>query len=210
MAFDKIQVPANGEKITVNADNSLNVPFNPIIPFIEGDGIGVDITPVMKKVVDAAVQKAYGGERQIAWMEIYAGEKSTRIYGEGDWLPEESFEAVKDYVVSIKGPLTTPVGGGIRSLNVTLRQELDLYVCLRPVRYFDGTPSPLLHPEYTDMVIFRENSEDIYAGVEWQSGSAEAKKVIDFLINEMGVTKIRFPATSGIGVKPVSSDGTKR
>jgi len=210
MAFDKIQVPANGEKITVDADNSLHVPANPIIPFIEGDGIGIDITPVMKKVVDAAVQKAYGGERQIAWMEIYAGEKSTRIYGEGDWLPEESFEAVKDYVVSIKGPLTTPVGGGIRSLNVTLRQELDLYVCLRPVRYFDGTPSPLLHPEYTNMVIFRENSEDIYAGVEWQSGSAEAKKVIDFLINEMGVTKIRFPETSGIGVKPVSSDGTKR
>ena len=210
MAFDKIQVPANGDKITVNADNSLNVPANPIIPYIEGDGIGVDITPVMKKVVDAAVEKAYGGERQIAWMEIYAGEKSTRIYGEGEWLPEESFEAVKDYVVSIKGPLTTPVGGGIRSLNVTLRQELDLYVCLRPVRYFDGTPSPLLHPEYTDMVIFRENSEDIYAGVEWQSGSAEAQKVIDFLIEQMGVTKIRFPATSGIGVKPVSSEGTKR
>ena len=210
MAFDKIQVPANGEKITVNEDNSLNVPANPIIPYIEGDGIGVDITPVMKKVVDAAVEKAYGGERQIAWMEIYAGEKSTRIYGEGEWLPEESFEAVKDYVVSIKGPLTTPVGGGIRSLNVTLRQELDLYVCLRPVRYFDGTPSPLLHPEYTDMVIFRENSEDIYAGVEWQSGSAEAQKVIDFLIQQMGVTKIRFPATSGIGVKPVSSEGTKR
>ena len=210
MAFDKIQVPANGEKITVNADNSLNVPANPIIPYIEGDGIGVDITPVMKKVVDAAVEKAYGGQRQIAWMEIYAGEKSTRIYGEGEWLPEESFEAVKDYVVSIKGPLTTPVGGGIRSLNVTLRQELDLYVCLRPVRYFDGTPSPLLHPEYTDMVIFRENSEDIYAGVEWQSGSAEAQKVIDFLIEQMGVTKIRFPATSGIGVKPVSSEGTKR
>jgi isocitrate dehydrogenase len=210
MAFDKIQVPANGEKITVNEDNSLNVPANPIIPYIEGDGIGVDITPVMKKVVDAAVENAYGGERQIAWMEIYAGEKSTRIYGEGEWLPEESFEAVKDYVVSIKGPLTTPVGGGIRSLNVTLRQELDLYVCLRPVRYFDGTPSPLLHPEYTDMVIFRENSEDIYAGVEWQSGSAEAQKVIDFLIQQMGVTKIRFPATSGIGVKPVSSEGTKR
>ncbi len=210
MAFDKIQVPANGEKITVNADNSLNVPANPIIPYIEGDGIGVDITPVMKKVVDAAVEKAYGGERQIAWMEIYAGEKSTRIYGEGEWLPEESFEAVKDYVVSIKGPLTTPVGGGIRSLNVTLRQELDLYVCLRPVRYFNGTPSPLLRPEYTDMVIFRENSEDIYAGVEWQSGSAEAQKVIDFLIQQMGVTKIRFPATSGIGVKPVSSEGTKR
>ena len=210
MAFNKIQVPANGEKITVNADNSLNVPANPIIPYIEGDGIGVDISPVMKKVVDAAVEKAYSGKRQIAWMEIYAGEKSTRVYGEGEWLPEESFEAVKDYVISIKGPLTTPVGGGIRSLNVTLRQELDLYVCLRPVRYFDGTPSPLQHPEYTDMVIFRENSEDIYAGVEWQSGSAEAKKVIDFLMNEMGVTKIRFPTTSGIGVKPVSSEGTKR
>ena len=210
MAFHKIQVPANGDKITVNADNSLNVPANPIIPYIEGDGIGIDITPVMKKVVDAAVEKAYAGERQIAWMEIYAGEKSTRVYGEGEWLPDESFEAVKDYVVSIKGPLTTPVGGGIRSLNVTLRQELDLYVCLRPVRYFNGTPSPLLHPEYTDMVIFRENSEDIYAGVEWQSGSAEAQKVIDFLMNQMGVTKIRFPDTSGIGVKPVSSEGTRR
>ncbi len=210
MAFDKIQVPADGEKITVNADNSLNVPANPIIPYIEGDGIGIDITPVMKKVVDAAVDKAYAGERQIAWMEIYAGEKSTRVYGEGEWLPDESFQAVKDYVVSIKGPLTTPVGGGIRSLNVTLRQELDLYVCLRPVRYFNGTPSPLLHPEYTDMVIFRENSEDIYAGVEWQSGSAEVRKVIDFLMNQMGVTKIRFPETSGIGVKPVSSEGTKR
>ena len=210
MAFEKIHVPENGEKITVNADYSLNVPANPIIPFIEGDGIGVDISPVMMKVVDAAVAKAYGGERRIAWMEIYAGEKSTRLYGEGVWLPDESLTAVKEYVVSIKGPLTTPVGGGIRSLNVTLRQELDLYVCLRPVRYFDGTPSPLLHPEYTDMVIFRENSEDIYAGVEWQSGSPEAKKVIDFLIGEMGVTKIRFPETSGIGVKPVSSDGTKR
>ncbi len=210
MAFDKIQVPADGEKIAVNADYSLNVPDHPIIPFIEGDGIGVDISPVMTKVVDAAVAKAYGGQRKIAWMEIYAGEKSTRLYGEGVWLPEETLTAVKDYVVSIKGPLTTPVGGGIRSLNVTLRQELDLYVCLRPVRYFDGTPSPLRHPEHTDMVIFRENSEDIYAGVEWQSGSAEARKVIDFLINEMGVTKIRFPETSGIGVKPVSSDGTKR
>ncbi|MGB5199310.1 MAG: NADP-dependent isocitrate dehydrogenase [Sedimenticolaceae bacterium] len=210
MAFDKIQVPADGEKIAVNADYSLNVPDRPIIPFIEGDGIGVDISPVMIKVVDAAVAKAYGGQRRIAWMEIYAGEKSTRLYGEGVWLPEETLTAVKDYVVSIKGPLTTPVGGGIRSLNVTLRQELDLYVCLRPVRYFEGTPSPLRHPEHTDMVIFRENSEDIYAGVEWQSGSAEAKKVIDFLINEMGVTKIRFPETSGIGVKPVSSEGTKR
>ncbi|MCP5299794.1 MAG: NADP-dependent isocitrate dehydrogenase [Chromatiaceae bacterium] len=210
MAFDKIQIPALGEQITVNADFSLGVPNNPIIPFIEGDGIGVDISPVMIKVVDAAVAKAYGGQRKIAWMEIYAGEKSTRIYGEGVWLPDETLSAVKDYVISIKGPLTTPVGGGIRSLNVTLRQELDLYVCLRPVRYFDGTPSPLKHPEYTDMVIFRENSEDIYAGVEWQSGSGEAKRVIDFLIGEMGVTKIRFPETSGIGVKPVSSEGTKR
>ena len=210
MAFDKIQVPAEGQQITVNPDNSLNVPDKPIIPFIEGDGIGVDITPVMQKVVDAAVDKAYGGSRRIAWMEVYAGEKSTHVYGEGVWLPEETMQAVKDYVVSIKGPLTTPVGGGIRSLNVSLRQELDLYVCLRPVRYFSGTPSPLLHPEYTDMVIFRENSEDIYAGIEWASGSAEAKKVIDFLQTEMGVTKIRFPATSGIGIKPVSSEGTKR
>ena len=210
MAFDKIQVPADAQKITVNADNSINVPNNPIVPYIEGDGIGVDITPVMKKVVDASVEKAYGGERKIAWMEIFAGEKSTRVYGEGVWLPEETLAAVKDYVVSIKGPLTTPVGGGIRSLNVSLRQELDLYVCLRPVRYFSGTPSPLLHPEYTDMVIFRENSEDIYAGIEWESGSDEAKKIIDFMQNELGVTKIRFPETSGIGVKPVSSDGTKR
>jgi isocitrate dehydrogenase len=210
MAFDKIQVPANGEKITVNPDYSLNVPDKPIVPYIEGDGIGIDISPVMKKVVDAAVDKAYGGQRGIAWMEVYAGEKSTRLYGEGVWLPDETLAAVKEYVVSIKGPLTTPVGGGIRSLNVTLRQELDLYVCLRPVRYFSGTPSPLQHPEYTDMVIFRENSEDIYAGVEWQSGSAEARKVIDFLVKEMGVTKIRFPETSGIGVKPVSSEGTQR
>jgi len=210
MAFDKIEVPAEGQKITVNDDNSINVPNNPIVPYIEGDGIGVDITPVMKKVVDASVEKAYGGDRKIAWMEIFAGEKSTNVYGEGVWLPEETLEAVKDYVVSIKGPLTTPVGGGIRSLNVSLRQELDLYVCLRPVRYFNGTPSPLLHPEYTDMVIFRENSEDIYAGVEWQSGSAEAKKIIEFMQQELGVTKIRFPATSGIGVKPVSSEGTKR
>jgi isocitrate dehydrogenase len=210
MTFDKIEIPANAEKITVNPDNSINVPNNPIIPYIEGDGIGVDITPVMQKVVDAAVDKSYNGERKIAWMEIYAGEKSTQVYGEGVWLPEETLQAVKDYVVSIKGPLTTPVGGGIRSLNVSLRQELDLYVCLRPVRYFRGTPSPLLHPEYTDMVIFRENSEDIYAGIEWLSGSDEAKKIIDFMQNQMGVTKIRFPETSGIGVKPVSSEGTKR
>ncbi len=210
MAFDKIEIPAGAEKITVNADNSINVPNNPIIPYIEGDGIGVDISPVMIKVVDAAVEKSYGGERKISWMEIYAGEKSTQVYGEGVWLPEETLEAVKDYVVSIKGPLTTPVGGGIRSLNVSLRQELDLYVCLRPVRYFNGTPSPLLRPQDTDMVIFRENSEDIYAGVEYQEGTPEAKKVIDFLIKEMGVTKIRFPETSGIGVKPVSKDGTER
>jgi isocitrate dehydrogenase len=210
MAFDKIQIPTDGEKITVNEDFSLNVPERPIIPYIEGDGIGVDISPVMKKVVDAAVQKAYNGKRAIAWMEIFAGEKANAVYGENTWLPAETMEAVKEYVVSIKGPLTTPVGGGIRSLNVTLRQELDLYVCLRPVRYYAGTPSPLKEPEKTDMVIFRENSEDIYAGIEWESGSEEAKKVIAFLQQEMGVTKIRFPETSGIGIKPVSAEGTKR
>ncbi|NEV61301.1 NADP-dependent isocitrate dehydrogenase [Thiorhodococcus minor] len=210
MPYDKIHVPASGEKITVNDDFSLNVPEKPIIPYIEGDGIGVDITPVMRAVTDAAVAKAYGGKREIQWMEIYAGEKSTRTYGEDVWLPDETLEAVKDFVVSIKGPLTTPVGGGIRSLNVKLRQELDLYVCLRPVRYFSGTPSPLKEPEHTDMVIFRENSEDIYAGIEWQEGTPEAKKVIDFLQKEMGVTKIRFPETSGIGIKPVSEEGTHR
>jgi isocitrate dehydrogenase len=210
MAFDKIEIPASGERIGVNSDYSLNVPSNPIVPFIEGDGIGVDITPVMRKVVDAAVAGAYGGDRRIAWMEVYAGEKATRIYGDDVWLPDETLEAVRDYVVSIKGPLTTPVGGGIRSLNVTLRQQLDLYVCLRPVRYFAGTPSPLKSPEYTDMVIFRENSEDIYAGVEWPAGSPEVQRVIAFLQEEMGVTKIRFPETSGIGIKPVSSEGTKR
>ena len=210
MSYAKIVVPANGAKITTNADNSLNVPNNPIIPFIEGDGIGVDISPVMIKVVDAAVEKAYGGAKKIAWMEVYAGEKANAVYGENTWLPAETMEAVKDYVVSIKGPLTTPVGGGIRSLNVTLRQELDLYVCLRPVRYFKGTPSPVKEPEKTDMVIFRENSEDIYAGIEWAAGSPEAKKVIEFLQKEMGVKKIRFPETSGIGIKPVSSEGTKR
>ncbi len=210
MAYDKIQVPADGEKITVNSDHSLNVPDKPIIPYIEGDGIGIDVTPPMMKVVNTAVDKAYGGHRQIQWMEVYAGEKSTKVYGDDVWLPEETLEAVQDFVVSIKGPLTTPVGGGIRSLNVALRQELDLYVCLRPVRYFPGSPSPVREPEKTDMVIFRENSEDIYAGVEWQSGTPEAKKVIDFLIKEMGVTKIRFPETSGIGVKPVSQEGTER
>ncbi len=210
MTYQHIKVPANGEKITVNDDLSLNVPNKPIVPFIEGDGIGADITPVMRKVIDASVEKAYGGERKIEWMEVYAGEKSTHVYGENEWLPEETLEAVSDYVVSIKGPMTTPVGGGIRSLNVALRQKLDLYTCLRPVRWFKGVPSPVKKPQDVDMVIFRENSEDIYAGIEWQSGSAEAKKVIDFLQNEMGVDKIRFPETSGIGIKPVSSEGTKR
>jgi isocitrate dehydrogenase len=210
MAYEKVHVPTQGEKIGVGADYALEVPDRPIIPYIEGDGIGIDITPVMKRVVDAAVDKAYGGTRQIQWMEVYAGEKSTRVYGGDVWLPKETLEAVREFVVSIKGPLTTPVGGGIRSLNVTLRQELDLYVCLRPVRYFRGTPSPLKEPEHTDMVIFRENSEDIYAGIEWQAGTPDARKVIDFLQKEMGVTKIRFPATSGLGVKPVSSEGTKR
>ncbi len=208
--YKHIQVPASGEKITVNADTSLNVPDNPVIPYIEGDGTGLDITPVMIKVVDAAVEKAYGGKRKISWMEVYAGEKSTKVYGPDVWLPEETLEAIKEYVVSIKGPLTTPVGGGIRSLNVALRQQLDLYVCLRPVRYFDGVPSPLKNPEKTDMVIFRENSEDIYAGIEWQEGSEGAKKVIKFLMDEMGVKKIRFPETSGLGVKPVSREGTER
>jgi isocitrate dehydrogenase len=210
MAYEQIQVPANGEKITVGENYALRVPNNPIIPYIEGDGTGVDISPVMIKVVDAAVAKAYGGSREIQWMEVYAGEKSTKIYGDDVWLPDETLDAVREFVVSIKGPLTTPVGGGIRSLNVALRQQLDLYVCLRPVRYFRGTPSPVKEPQDTDMVIFRENSEDIYAGIEWAAGSPEAKKVIDFLQNEMGVTKIRFPGTSGIGIKPVSSEGTKR
>ncbi len=210
MAFQHIVEPRDGEKIQVNPDFSLSVPDHPIIPYIEGDGTGVDITPVMRKVVDAAVDKAYGGQRGIRWMEVYAGEKSTRVYGPDVWLPDETLTAVRDYVVSIKGPLTTPVGGGIRSLNVTLRQQLDLYVCLRPVRYFSGTPSPLKNPEYTDMVIFRENSEDIYAGIEWSSGSVEAKRVIEFLQKDMRVTKIRFPDTAGIGVKPVSSEGTFR
>ncbi len=208
--YQHIKVPADGKKITVNADFSLNVPDNPILPYIEGDGTGVDISPVMIKVVDAAVAKAYGGKRKISWMEIYAGEKSTKVYGPDVWLPEETLQALKDYVVSIKGPLTTPVGGGIRSLNVALRQQLDLYICLRPVRYFKGVPSPVREPEKTDMVIFRENSEDIYAGIEWEEGSDAAKKLIQFLIKEMGVTKIRFPETSGIGIKPVSREGTER
>jgi isocitrate dehydrogenase len=208
--YQHIQVPAQGQKITVNADMSLNVPNEPIIPFIEGDGTGTDITPVMLKVVDAAVAKAYGGQRKIHWMEVYAGEKSTRIYGPDVWLPEETLHAVRDYVVSIKGPLTTPVGGGIRSLNVALRQELDLYVCLRPIQYFKGVPSPMKQPEKTNMVIFRENSEDIYAGIEFPAQSDKAKKLIKFLREEMGVTKIRFPDTSGLGIKPVSIEGTER
>ena len=208
--YEHVKIPTTGEKITVNADFSLTVPDRPIIPYIEGDGTGVDITPVMMKVVDAAVAKAYGGKRQIQWMEIFAGEKSTRVYGPDVWLPPETMQILKEYVVSIKGPLTTPVGGGIRSLNVALRQELDLYVCLRPVRYFDGVPSPVKAPERVDMVIFRENSEDIYAGIEYAAESDQAKKLIDFLIKDMGVKKIRFPGTSGIGIKPVSREGTER
>ncbi|MGE8049830.1 NADP-dependent isocitrate dehydrogenase [Pseudomonas monteilii] len=210
MGYQKIKVPTDGAKITVNADHSLNVPDNPIIPYIEGDGIGVDVSPVMIKVVDAAVQKAYGGKRKIAWMEVYAGEKATQVYDQDTWLPQETLDAVRDYVVSIKGPLTTPVGGGIRSLNVALRQQLDLYVCLRPVLWFQGVPSPVKKPGDVDMVIFRENSEDIYAGIEWKAGSPEANKVIKFLKEEMGVTKIRFDQDCGIGVKPVSKEGTKR
>jgi len=208
--YQHIKVPSAGEKITVNKDFSLKVPANPIIPFIEGDGTGVDITPVMRKVVDAALDKAYGAKRKIVWMEMFAGEKSCKVYGENVWLPEETLQASKEFVVSIKGPLTTPVGGGIRSINVALRQELDLYVCLRPVRYFKGVPSPLKHPEKTDMVIFRENSEDIYAGIEWAAESDSARKIVDFLIKDMGVKKIRFPRTSGIGIKPVSREGTER
>ena len=205
-----VTVPAGGQKITVNADFSLNVPDQPIIPFIEGDGTGGDITPVMLKVVDAAVAKAYGGKRRIHWMEIFAGEKATKVYGPDVWLPEETLALVKEYIISIKGPLTTPVGGGIRSLNVALRQQLDLYVCLRPVRYFKGVPSPVKAPEKVDMVIFRENSEDIYAGIEYEAESDKAKKLIKFLQDEMGVTKIRFPLTSAIGIKPVSIEGTER
>ncbi len=208
--YEHIKVPSTGEKITLKKDFSLNVPANPIIPFIEGDGTGVDITPVMRKVVDAAVNAAFGAKRKIVWMEMFAGEKSCKVYGENVWLPDETLQASKEFVVSIKGPLTTPVGGGIRSINVALRQELDLYVCLRPVRYFQGVPSPLKQPEKTDMVIFRENSEDIYAGIEWAAESESARKVIDFLIKEMGVKKIRFPQTSGIGIKPVSREGTER
>ena len=209
MAYQHIKVPEEGTPITANEDHSLNVPNTPIIPYIEGDGIGIDISPVMIKVVDAAVEKAYGGEKKIAWMEIYTGEKAAELY-EGDWFPQETLDAIKSYLVAIKGPLTTPVGGGFRSLNVALRQELDLYTCLRPVRWFEGVPSPLKAPGDTNMVIFRENSEDIYAGIEYQAGTDEANKVVDFLINEMGATKIRFPQNVGIGIKPVSVEGTKR
>lgn len=206
----KINIPTTGSKITVNADNSLNVPDNPIIPFIEGDGIGIDITPPMIKVVDAAVNKAYGSKRKISWMEVFAGEKSTNVYDKNTWLSDETMKVLKEYVISIKGPLTTPVGGGIRSLNVTLRQELDLYVCLRPIQYFTGVPSPVKAHEKVNMVIFRENTEDIYAGIEWAAGTDEVKKVIDFL-SDMGVRKkIRFPESSAIGIKPVSIDGSKR
>lgn len=208
--YQHIKVPAQGDKIVVQADGSLNVPDQPIIPYLEGDGTGVDITPVMKDVVDAAVAHAYGGRRRISWMEVYAGEKSVRVYGDNVWLPEETLHAVRDFVVSIKGPLTTPVGGGIRSINVALRQQLDLYVCLRPVRWFTGVPSPVREPHKTDMVIFRENAEDIYAGIEWEANTPEARKIIDFLQKEMKVTAIRFPLTSGIGIKPVSQEGTER
>ena len=210
MAYEKVVVPTDGSKITVDAEGTLNVPARPIIPYIEGDGIGVDITPAMLKVVDAAVEKAYQGQRSIAWAEVYAGEKAVATYGEDQWLPEETLDAFREFLVGIKGPLTTPVGGGIRSLNVALRQIMDLYVCMRPVRWFEGVPSPVREPGKTDMVIFRENSEDIYAGIEWEADSQEAKQVIEFLQNTMGVKKIRFPESCGIGIKPVSRQGTQR
>ncbi|MGA1736907.1 MAG: NADP-dependent isocitrate dehydrogenase [Pseudomonadales bacterium] len=210
MAYQHIKVPADGQKITVNADHSLNVPDHPIIPFIEGDGIGVDITPVMIKVTDAAVAKAYGGKRSIAWMEIYSGEKSLEVYGEDQWLPEETLDAMREFIVGIKGPMTTPVGGGIRSLNVALRQELDLYVCQRPVRWFTNVPTPVRNPGAVDMVIFRENTEDIYAGVEYQADTADNEKLLKFLQEELGVNKIRFPQHVGLGIKPISVEGTKR
>ncbi|MEP5764723.1 MAG: NADP-dependent isocitrate dehydrogenase [Halieaceae bacterium] len=209
MGYKHIKVPSQGEKIKVNDDFSLSVPNNPIIPFIEGDGIGVDISPVMLDVVNAAVEKAYGGDKEISWMEIYTGEKAAELY-DGDWFPEETLDAIREYSVGIKGPLTTPVGGGFRSLNVALRQEMDLYVCQRPVRWFEGVPSPVKEPGKCNMIIFRENSEDIYAGIEYQAGTDEAKKVVDFIINEMGATKMRFSENVGIGIKPISEEGTKR
>ena len=208
--MSKVTIPADGQKITLNADGSINVPAKPIITYIEGDGIGSDITPAMIRVVDAAVEKAYGGEKKISWMEVYAGEKATKVYDKDTWLPQETLDYIKEYVVSIKGPLTTPIGGGIRSLNVALRQQLDLYICERPVRWFEGVPSPVKHPDYVDMVIFRENSEDIYAGIEWAADTPEADKVIKFLKDEMGVKKIRFDRHCGIGIKPVSKEGTQR
>ena len=210
MSYQHISVPSAGERITAAEDGSLIVPNNPIIPFLEGDGIGVDITPVMKKVLDVAVSKSYSGQRKIEWMELYSGEKSLQVYGPDEWLPTETLVAMRDFLVGIKGPMTTPVGGGIRSLNVALRQELDLYVCQRPVRWLKGVPSPVVSPQKTDMVIFRENTEDIYAGVEWEADTVEADRLIAFLRNEMGVTKIRFPQHCGVGIKPVSAEGSQR
>lgn len=210
MSYTKITPPSVGETITRGADGTLNIPNNPIIPFIDGDGIGIDITPAMIHVIDSAVEKAYGGTKKISWFEIYAGEKSVDFYGNDTWLPEDTLQAVKDYLVAIKGPLTTPVGGGIRSLNVALRQLLDLYACVRPVRYYSGTPSPVKQPELTDMVIFRENTEDIYAGIEFQTGTPEAEQFKKFLLEDMNVTNVRFPETSSFGVKPVSIEGSKR
>ncbi|RCL40528.1 MAG: NADP-dependent isocitrate dehydrogenase [SAR86 cluster bacterium] len=210
MAYQNIKIPENGSKITLNDDGSLNVPNDPIIPYIEGDGIGIDITPAMLNVVDSAVAKSYGGQKKISWMEVYCGEKSTEVYGDDVWLPDETIEALREYVVSIKGPLTTPVGGGIRSLNVSLRQILDLYVCLRPIRYFSGVPSPVKNPSYVDMVIFRENSEDIYAGVEFEGGSDESNRLVKVLQEQFDVNKIRFTEDVGLGVKPISKNGTER
>lgn len=210
MAYSKISIPREGARITANNDYSINVPDKPIIPFIEGDGIGIDVTPVMRRVVDEAVQLAYKGKRKICWMEIYAGEKAIKLYGEDQWLPEETLDAMQKYAVSIKGPLTTPVGTGIRSLNVQIRQVMDLYACLRPIRYFPGTPTPMKDSEQTRMTVFRENTEDIYAGIEWPAGSEAVRKIIKFLQSEMGVTEIRFPNSSGIGIKPVSRDGSQR
>ncbi len=209
-SFEHIQLPSEGEKITINSDDSINVPDHPIIPFIEGDGIGVDVTPAMHCVVDYAVKQAYQGKRAIAWMEIYAGEKANRLYGQNIWLPDETLQAMQEYVVSIKGPLATPIGEGMRSLNVAIRQQMDLYACVRPIRYFPGTPTPMKDSETTDMVIFRENTEDIYAGIEWPAKSEQVQKVLDFLINELNVDQIRFPDSSSIGVKPVSQEGSER
>ncbi len=210
MAYQKIQIPTEGEKITSNADGSLNVPDQPIIPFIEGDGIGIDVTPPMQAVVNAAVRHVYGEQRKIHWMEVYAGEKALEVYGDNQWLPEETLAAMNDFVVSIKGPLTTPVGGGMRSLNVAIRQKMDLYACVRPIRYFPGTATPVRDSNHTDMVIFRENTEDIYAGIEWEAGSPEVQKVMDFLLQEMGVKNVRFEKDCGLGVKPVSREGSTR